>query len=141
MTGSNFTRIGGLGALLGGTSWVASFGAAQAISPDLKGIIVGPVLLMLLGLAALQARHATGSGKLGKAGFGLTLIGLVLLAYGSVGRAVISGDLAGIAYGPLVFAGVAPGRAGFCIRDGSGHYRQCYRNQRAHPRFGRRSAR
>jgi len=109
MTGSTFTRIGGLGALLGGTTWVASFGAAQAISPDLKSIIVGPVLLMLLGLAALQARHATGSGKLGKAGFGLTLIGLVLLAYGSVGRAVLSGDLAGVAYGPLVFAGLAPG--------------------------------
>ena len=82
MTGSGFTRLGGFGALIGGVLWGASFGAAQAISPDLKGILVGPVLLMLFGLAALQARHATGWGRLGKAGFALTLVGLVLLAYG-----------------------------------------------------------
>ncbi len=109
MTGSNFTRLGGFGALLGGLLWVASFGAAQAISPDLKGVLVGPVLLLLLGLSALQARHATGSGRLGKSGFAVTLVGLVLLAYGSVGRAVISGSVGGFEYGPLLFAGIAPG--------------------------------
>jgi hypothetical protein len=109
MPGSRFTRIGGLGALIGGTLWVASFGVAQAISPELKFLVVGPVLLILLGLAALQARHATGSGRLGKAGFALTLIGLVLLAYGSVGDAVISGTVSGHQYGPIVFAGLAGG--------------------------------
>jgi hypothetical protein len=109
MPGSRFTRLGGFGALLGGVSWVASFGAAQAISPSFKVVLVGPVLLLLLGLAALQARHATGSGKLGKSGLGLTLLGLVLLAYGSVGQAVITGTVSGIAYGPIVFSGLAPG--------------------------------
>jgi len=67
------------------------------------------VLLILLGLAALQARHATGSGRLGKSGFALTLIGLVLLAYGSVGDAMISGSISGVEYGPIVFAGLAAG--------------------------------
>jgi hypothetical protein len=109
MPGSRFTRIGGLGALVGGVLWVASFGVAQAISPDLKAVVVGPVLLLLLGLAALQARHATGSGRIGKAGFGLTLLGLVLLAYGSVGDAVVSGSVSGVQYGPIVFAGLAAG--------------------------------
>jgi hypothetical protein len=109
MPGSRFTRLGGLGALVGGTLWVASFGVAQAISPQFKFLVVGPVLLILLGLAALQARHATGSGRLGKAGFGVTLIGLVLLAYGSVGDAMISGSVSGIHYGPIVFAGLAAG--------------------------------
>jgi hypothetical protein len=109
MPGSRFTRLGGVGALVGGVLWVASFGVAQAISPQFKFLVVGPVLLMLLGLAALQARHATGSGRLGKAGFGVTLIGLVLLAYGSVGDASISGSVSGIQYGPIVFAGLAAG--------------------------------
>jgi len=109
MPGSRFTRIGGFGALVGGTLWVASFGVAQAISPEFKFLVVGPVLLMLLGLAALQARHATGSGRLGKAGFSLTLIGLVLLAYGSVGDAMISGSISGHEFGPIVFAGLAAG--------------------------------
>jgi hypothetical protein len=109
MPGSRFTRIGGFGALVGGTLWVASFGVAQAISPQFTFLVVGPVLLMLLGLAALQARHATGSGRLGKAGFAVTLIGLVLLAYGSVGDASVSGTLSGIHYGPIVFAGLATG--------------------------------
>src|SRR5918911_5400573 len=102
MPGSRFTRLGGFGALLGGVLWVASFGAAQAISPDLDFVVVGPVLLLLLGLAALQARHAMGSGKLGKTGFGLTLLGLVVLAYGSVGDAVITGTVRGMPYGPIV---------------------------------------
>jgi hypothetical protein len=109
MPGSKFTRLGGFCTLLGGVSWVASFGAAQAISPDLKVVLVGPVLLLLLGVAALQARHALGSGRLGKTGFGLTLLGLVLLAYGSVGQAVLTGTVSGVAYGPIVFAGLAPG--------------------------------
>ena len=109
MPGSRFTRIGGFGALVGGTLWVASFGVAQAISPEYKFLLMGPVLLMLLGLAALQARHATGSGRLGKAGFGVTRIGLVLLAYGSVGDASISGTLSGAPFGPIVIAGLAAG--------------------------------
>jgi hypothetical protein len=107
--GSRFTRLGGFGALVGGVLWVASFGVAQAISPDFKAILVGPVLLLLLGLAALQARHANGSGRIGKGGFALTLIGLVLLAYGSVGNATLSGTISGVTFGPMVFAGLAAG--------------------------------
>jgi hypothetical protein len=109
MPGSRFTRLGGFGAVAGGALWVASFGVAQAISPQFTFLLVGPVLLMLLGLAGLQARHATGSGRLGKAGFGVTLIGLVLLAYGSVGEATISGSISGHEFGPIVFAGLAAG--------------------------------
>jgi hypothetical protein len=108
MTASGFTRLGGLGALVGGVLWVASFGVAQAISPGLKWILVGPVLLLLLGVSALQARHAT-AGTLGKLGFGLSLLGLVLLAYGSVGHATINGDIGGVTYGPFYVAGLAPG--------------------------------
>jgi hypothetical protein len=109
MTASGFTRVGGIGALIGGVLWVASFGAAQGIAPAFKGLLVGPVLMLLLALAALQARHAMGSGRIGKAGFGLALVGLVLVAYGAVGHATISGDIGGRAFGPLYFAGVAPG--------------------------------
>jgi hypothetical protein len=109
MPGSRFTRFGGVGALLGGVLWVVSFGVVQAISPDLDFVVVGPVLLLLLGLAAIQARHAAGSGRLGKTGFGLTLLGLVVLAYGSVGDAVITGTVRGMPYGPIVLGGLAPG--------------------------------
>lgn len=109
MTRAKFTRFGGFVALLGGTLWVVSFGVAQAISPELKGVLVGPVMFLLFGLVALQARHATGSGGIGKSGFALTLIGLSMLAYGSVGRLVLTGEILGTPYGPVGFTGLAPG--------------------------------
>jgi hypothetical protein len=109
MTRARFTRLGGIVALFGGTLWVVSFGIAQAINPQLTGFLVGPVLFLMLGLVALEARHATGSGKIGKAGFALTLIGLLVLAYGSVGRLVLTGEIFGLPYGPVGFTGLAPG--------------------------------
>ena len=109
MPQSRFTRLGGFVALLGGTLWVVSFGVAQAISPGLSGVLVGPVVLLLVGLVALQARHAIGRGPLGMIGFAVTVVGLLMLAYGSVGRMVISGEILGAAYGPVVFTGLAPG--------------------------------
>jgi hypothetical protein len=106
---AKFTRLGGFVALLGGTMWVVSFGVAQAISPGLAGVLVGPVVLLLVGVVALQARHAIGRGPLGMTGFAVTIVGLVMLAYGSVGRIVTSGEILGMAYGPFVFTGLAPG--------------------------------
>jgi hypothetical protein len=109
MSRARFTRLGGFVALLGGTLWVVSFGIAQAISPELTGVLVGPTLLIMFGLVALQARHATDSGAMGKLGFILTLIGLATLAYGSVGRLVLTGEIMGLPYGPVGFTGLAPG--------------------------------
>jgi hypothetical protein len=106
---AKFTRLGGFVALLGGTLWVVSFGIAQAISPQLTGVLVGPVMLLMVGLIALQARHATGGGLLGRIGFALALVGLAMFAQGSVGRLVVTGDVFGMPYGPIGISGLAPG--------------------------------
>jgi hypothetical protein len=115
---SRFTRLGGLGALLGGTLWVATLGVAQLLSADLTGIVVAPVLCLLLGIAALQARQARNAGRLGGAGFLVSLLGCVVLAYGSVGNATLNGTVAGIVYGPLVLGGLAPGALLFGVGTG-----------------------
>ncbi|HEV8488204.1 MAG TPA: hypothetical protein VGQ58_00280 [Candidatus Limnocylindrales bacterium] len=109
MTRAKFTRLGGFVTLLGGTLWVVSFGVAQAISPQLTGILAAPAILLLIGLIALQARHATGGGPLGVTAFAITVVGMVMLAYGSVGRLVVTGEIFGLAYGPVGFTGLAPG--------------------------------
>lgn len=109
MPNSRFTRLGGILALIGGTLWVVAFGLVQAVSPHLTGVLVAPVALLLVGLLALQARHAIGRGLLGVLGFTLTLVGLLMVAYGSVGRLVMTGDILGFAYGPVGFSGIAPG--------------------------------
>lgn len=109
MSRTKFTRLGGFVTLLGGTLWVVSFGVAQAISPQLTGILAAPVILLLIGLIALQARHATGGGLLGMIAFAITVVGMLMLAYGSVGRLVITGEIFGLPYGPVGFSGLAPG--------------------------------
>lgn len=109
MSRAKFTRLGGFVTLLGGTLWVVSFGVAQAISPDLTGMLAAPVILLLVGLIALHVRHATGGGIRATLGFALTLVGMVMLAYGSVGRLVITGEVLGQPYGPVGFTGIAPG--------------------------------
>jgi hypothetical protein len=109
LTRAKFTRLGGFVTLLGGTLWVVSFGVAQAIAPQLTGILAAPAILLLIGLIALQARHATGGGPLGMIAFAITLVGMVMLAYGSVGRLAITGEIFGLAYGPVGFTGLAPG--------------------------------
>ena len=109
MTRARFTRVGGFVALLGGTLWVVSFGIVQAVAPHLSGILVGPVVFLMVGLVALRVRKATGGGVLGTIGFAVTLVGLVMLAYGSIGRLAVTGDILGMAYGPIGFTGLAPG--------------------------------
>ena len=109
MRPSKFTRLGGFGALVGGTLWVAALGAVQLLSADLTGVVAVPALLFIVALAALQVRHTGRWGTLGIIGFVIALVGSLLLAYGSVGRVAITGDLLGFAYGPMTFAGLAPG--------------------------------
>lgn len=109
MKPSRFTRLGGLGALLGGTLWVATLGVAQLLSADLTAFVVAPVLCLMLGVAALQARQARNAGRLGGAGFLIAILGCVVLAYGSVGQVTLNGTVAGLTYGPLVLGGLAPG--------------------------------
>jgi hypothetical protein len=109
MSRTRFTRLGGFVTLLGGTLWVVSFGIAQAIAPHLTGILAAPVIFLLIGLIALQVRHATGGGPLGMVAFAITVVGMVMLAYGSVGRLVITGEIFGLPYGPIGFTGLAPG--------------------------------
>lgn len=109
MKPSRFTRLGGLGALLGGTLWVATLGVAQLLSADLTAFVVAPVLCLMLGVAALQARQARNAGRLGGAGFLIAILGCVVLAYGSVGQITLNGTVAGLTYGPLVLGGLAPG--------------------------------
>jgi hypothetical protein len=109
MTRNRFTRVGGFVALLGGTLWVVSFGVIQAIAPHLSGVLVGPVVFLMVGLVALRVRRATGGGLLGTIGFAVTLVGLVMLAYGSIGKLVLTGEILGLPYGPVGFTGLAPG--------------------------------
>jgi len=109
MRPSRFTRLGGFGALVGGTLWVAALGAVQLLSADLTGVVAVPALLFMVALAALQVRHTGRWGTLGIIGFVIALFGSILLAYGSIGRVAMSGDLLGFAFGPMTFAGLAPG--------------------------------
>jgi hypothetical protein len=109
MTRARFTRLGGFVALLGGTLWVVSLGLVQAVAPQLSGLLVGPVVFLIVGLVALRVRRATGGGVLGTIGFAVTLVGLVMLAYGSIGKLVLTGEILGLDYGPVGFTGLAPG--------------------------------
>jgi len=109
MTRARFTQLGGFLALLGGTLWVVSFGVVQAIAPHFSGVLVGPVVFLIVGLVALRVRRATGGGVLGTIGFAVTLVGLVMLAYGSIGRLAVTGEILGLPYGPIGFTGLAPG--------------------------------
>ena len=109
MTRAKFTRFGGFVALLGGTLWVVSFGITQAINPNFSAVLVGPVLFLMVGLIALRARNAMGSGPLGSIGFAVTLVGLLMLAYGSIGRLALTGEILGLPFGPIGFTGLAPG--------------------------------
>jgi hypothetical protein len=110
---SKFTRLGGAGALLGGILWVATLAIGQVLSADLVGIVVAPIVCLVLGLAALQARQGGKTGRLGLLGFLITLLGSVMMAYGSVGHLTITGDIGNVAYGPVMFTGIALGTAIF----------------------------
>ena len=109
MQATRFTRIGGLSAVLGGFVWLATLALAQLISPDVDLLLPGAVLPIALGALALQARHRGRMGSLGTAGFLIALVGTVVLAFGSVGDAVISATVAGITLTPIRVGGLAPG--------------------------------
>jgi hypothetical protein len=109
MRPSTFTRVGGLGALFGGLLWLLTLGLVQLVSTDLAGLMAVPAVLLAVGLVALQARHAASSGRLGLTAFAITLLGFALLAFGSVGEAVLTGEILGRSFGPVRFHGAAPG--------------------------------
>jgi hypothetical protein len=109
MHASRFTRLGGLAALVGGILWLLTLVLAQVISPESDAILPGAALLLGLGSVAFQARHAGRMGPLGTAGFLTSLAGLLLLAFGSVGEAVIAARVAGIPLQPITLTGLGPG--------------------------------
>ena len=109
MTRGRFIHFTGVGALVGGALWLLTLGVGQMRPDDLAGLLALPALFLVLGLAGLQVRHATGPGALNRAGVVLTLIGALLLALGSTGRVALSGEIVTVPYGPLVLSGVAPG--------------------------------
>ena len=85
MTSSNIIRWGGLAAMLGGVFWVVwsllgrvSFEAAG--SPFADGLLLLAALLTLAGLAGLHALQGGSYGRIGRAGFYTTAVGLLLQA-------------------------------------------------------------
>jgi hypothetical protein len=84
MTSSNIVRWGGLAAMIGGLFWVVwsllgrvSFEAAG--SPFADGLLLA-ALLTLAGLAGLHALQGSNYGRIGRAGFYTTAVGLLLQA-------------------------------------------------------------
>lgn len=109
MHASRFTRVGGLAALVGGILWLMTLALAQLISPESDVLLPGAVLPLAVGTVAFQARHRGRMGALGVTGLLLSLAGAALLAFGSVGEAVITTHVAGIALQPVTVGGLAPG--------------------------------
>lgn len=106
---SGFARLGGLASMVGGVLWIVAIGVAQLRPAQLVGLVAVPSLCLVLGLVALQRRRVTRPGPITNVGFALALLGSVLLAYGSTGKLVFSGQVGGIGYGPFLFTGVAFG--------------------------------
>lgn len=102
---SDFTRLGGLAALLGGILWVVALVPVQVVSPDLAGIIGIPVVLLMVGSVALEARQAGRTGRLGRLGLRTTLVGSLLLMLGGIAELGVSGKVLGIEFGPIVLGG------------------------------------
>ena len=109
MERSKLTRIGGAGALIGGTLWAIAVGIAQFAAPQLVGLLAIPTLLLVIGLVGLQRRRATRPGLLSDVSFVVALVGALLFAYGAVGQMALSGDILGMTYGPIVYRGVTGG--------------------------------
>ena len=109
MHASALTKLGGLGALVGGVVWLLTLALAQFVSRDLDAILPIALLLMVNGVVGLQARHAGRMGALGGVGLGLSLIGATLLAFGSVGETVVTPRILGTSLAPFTIGGLAPG--------------------------------
>jgi hypothetical protein len=106
---SRVTKLGGIGALIGGGIWLLTLLLTQVVSRDLEAILPIALVLLVLGVIGMQARHAGRMGALGAAGLGISLIGAALLAFGSVGDAVITPRILGTALAPVTVGGLAPG--------------------------------
>lgn len=109
MARSRLVRLGGLASLVGGMLWIVALGGAQLRPTQLAGLVAVPSLFLIIGVVALQRRRVTRPGPFNSLGFALALLGAVLLAYGSTGKLVISGEIGGLAYGPFLFTGAAFG--------------------------------
>jgi hypothetical protein len=115
MAPSRFTRLGGLGALLGGVLWLATMILIQFVAAAPVFLMPATILFVVIGFVALQARHAGRSGLLGRAGYAIGLIGCVLIVLGSIGQADVALSVLGVPLGPWRFHGVAPGAVAFGI--------------------------
>jgi hypothetical protein len=115
MAPSRFTRLGGLGALLGGILWLATMLLIQFVGAAPVVLMPATILFVVIGFIALQARHAGRSGLLGRSGYATGLIGCVLIVLGSIAQADVALSVLGVPLGPWRFHGVAPGAVAFGI--------------------------
>src|SRR6266566_4699559 len=115
MAPSRFTRLGGLGALLGGVLWLATMLLIQFVAAAPVFLMPATILFVVIGFVALQARHAGRSGLLGRAGYAIGLIGCLLIVLGSIAQADVALSILGVPLGPWRFHGVAPGAVAFGI--------------------------
>jgi hypothetical protein len=109
MHASRVTKVGGVAAAVGGATWLLTLALAQFVSPDLGSILAIALSLIALGALALQVRHAGRMGAAGSAGLAMSLIGGSLLAFGSVGDAVVTLRVLGTTLAPFSVRGLAPG--------------------------------
>ena len=98
MTSSNIIRWGGIAAMLGGVFWVVwsllgrvSFEAAG--SPFADGLLLLAALLTLAGLAGLHALQGGSYGRIGRAGFYTTAVGLLLQALAALLLLLMGSDV------------------------------------------------
>jgi hypothetical protein len=115
MAPSRFTRLGGLGALLGGILWLATMLLIQFVGATPVVLMPATILFVVIGFIALQARHAGRSGLLGRSGYAIGLIGCVLIVLGSIAQADVALSILGVPLGPWRFHGLAPGAVAFGI--------------------------
>src|SRR5919199_280025 len=103
MTSPTWIRWSGFAALLGGLVWIISWllnsqtaegnrAVLGFTEGNLRAILNLPLLLLLAGLLGHYRLHAGRAGKLGILGFGLTLLGMVLLLVGNVMEFGLAGD-------------------------------------------------
>ncbi len=115
MAPSRFTRLGGLGALVGGVLWLVTMLLNQFVSAAPAVLMPATILFVVIGFVALQARHAGRSGLLGRAGYAIGLLGCVLIVLGSIAQADVALSILGVPFGPWRFHGMAPGAVAFGI--------------------------
>lgn len=100
MLGSTWTRWSGLAGMLGGGAFVLALlgstlindntnsGTASPVALLLSALVLPAILLMIGGLAGLQARRLGGAGAPGAIAFAVALTGLILLFLGLGGQLI-----------------------------------------------------